>query len=372
MPARSRPGRLMQRLRGWPLLAYLSIAAVGIALAGLIFAWSGAYNVAASRGHFAVVELVLHFIMRNSVETHALAVPAPPPLDNPALQILGAGHFHRGCAPCHGAPGQRLNATAQKMLPPPPDLSDTAERWRDRELFWIVKHGIKYTGMPAWATQRRDDEVWALVAFLKALPALDVRGYARLAFGADTEPPLQEQTLITGCAFCHGDATRIPRSELVPLLHGQPAAFLQSALSAYASGSRHSGIMQPVATDLSDGAIAALARHYSELAPPRRQAASVPDQRLARGRTLAMEGKPADGIPPCMSCHGPDALDTFPRLAGQSAAYIASRLRHLRNEIDGDSDAAAIMTPIAKLMSDPEIEDVSAYFSAQVPERGRP
>jgi len=363
----------MQWLRAVPLLARLSLVSLAAIVAGgFLFAWSGVYSVAASRGHFAVVELVLAFVMRNSVETHAYGISPPPQLSNPDLEILGAGHFHRGCAPCHGAPGQRLNATAKSMLPPPPDLTDIAERWRDRELFWIVQHGIKYTGMPGWATQDRDDEVWAVVAFLKALPTLDVRGYAKLAFGADTEPPLQEQTLIMGCAFCHGDATRIPRSGLVPTLHGQPIAFLQSALGAYANGRRHSGIMQPIATDLSDGAIAALARHYSELAPPRRPAVSTSGQNVERGRSLAIEGKPAEGIPPCLSCHGAEALETYPRLAGQSAAYMAARLHNLRTGIDGDSEAAAIMTPIAKLMTDREIEHVSAYFAAQASERARP
>jgi cytochrome c553 len=363
----------MQRLRSVPLLARLSLASLAVIVAGgFLFAWSGVYSVAASRGHFAVVEFVLAFIMRNSVETHAYSISPPPQLSNPDLEILGAGHFHRGCAPCHGAPGQRLNATAKSMLPPPPDLSNTADQWKDRELFWIVKHGIKYTGMPAWATQHRDDEVWALVAFLKTLPTLDVRGYARLAFGADTEPPLQEQTLIMGCAFCHGDATRVPRSGLVPTLHGQPAAFLQSALSAYANGRRHSGIMQPIATDLSDGAIAALARHYAGLVPPRRSAPSAPDPSIEHGQKVANEGKPTEGIPPCLSCHGAEALDTFPRLAGQSAEYMTKRLRNLRAGIDGNSETAAIMIPIARLMSDREIEDVSAYFSAQALERRKP
>lgn len=371
---------IRSRLKRWagplrtlpPVIRFLIVALAGITLAGFIFAWSGLYSIAASRGHWAIVELALSFIMRNSVETHALAVPPPPPLDNPDLEILGAGYFHRGCAPCHGAPGQRPNATARSMLPPPPDLTSISKQWKDRELFWIVMHGIKYTGMPAWAAQDRDDEVWALVAFLKALPALDPPGYERLALGTDANPAPLENTMVAGCAICHGDADRGPRSRLVPVLHGQPAAFLESALIAYANGIRHSGIMQPVATDLSDGAIAALAGYFSRLTAPRDPAVSVTAQSVERGRGLAMDGKPEDGIPPCASCHGVDALETFPRLAGQNATYMAARLRHLKNGIDPNSDAAAIMTPIARTMSDQQIEDVSAYYSAQAPERRRP
>ena len=57
------------------------------------------------------------------------------------------------------------------MLPPPPELSKAAKEWKDEELFWIVKHGIKYTGMPSWVAAERDDEVWSVVAFLKRLKA---------------------------------------------------------------------------------------------------------------------------------------------------------------------------------------------------------
>jgi cytochrome c553 len=371
MSARSSRDRLTPPLRGLPpFVRHFVVAAAGVAIGGFLFAWSGLFNVAASRGHFAAVELALSFIMRNSVETHALAVPAPPPLDNPDLTILGAGYFQRGCAPCHGAPGQQPNAASRAMLPTPPDVTDTSTRWSDRELFFIVKHGIKYTGMPAWTSQDRDDEVWALVAFLKQLPDLDARRYETLALGADPDP--LRDTIIAGCAACHGDADRAPRSRLVPVLHGQPAAFLQSALQAYANGIRHSGIMQPIATDLSDRAIASVAAYYARLAPPSRPAPSASVESAERGRRLVAEGRPADAIPPCASCHGGNALETFPRLAGQNAAYMAARLRLLKNGIDANSDAAAVMTPIARALSDRDIEDASAYYSALAPARWRP
>jgi hypothetical protein len=68
-------------------------------------------------------------------------------------------------------------------------------RYTPEQLFSIVKHGIKFTGMPAWPVQQRDDEVWAMVAFLRRLPDLDAAGYRRLAYGepdvgSGAEPPL--------------------------------------------------------------------------------------------------------------------------------------------------------------------------------------
>ena len=110
--------------------------------------------------------------MRSAIRTYALAVDAPDALPKDAL-IPAAGHYAEGCAFCHGAPGVPRNPAVLAMLPVPPDLSATVDEWTDAQLFRIVKHGIRFTGMPAWPTQARDDEVWMMVAFLRALPELD-------------------------------------------------------------------------------------------------------------------------------------------------------------------------------------------------------
>jgi mono/diheme cytochrome c family protein len=125
------------------------------------------------------VEWLLAFSMRQSVETHTIGITAPR-LDDANLVRLGAAHFHGGCAYCHGAPGTPISPTAKHMLPAPPELSAAVKDWTATELFWIVKHGIKYTGMPSWAALERDDEVWAVVAFLQKLPALDVTCIPRI------------------------------------------------------------------------------------------------------------------------------------------------------------------------------------------------
>ena len=153
-------------------------SAAGLALALFLLAWSGMYNVAASRGHWAFVEWFLAFGMRNSVELRAMAIRAPA-LDDPNLIKLGAAHFHGGCAFCHGAPGIPVSPIARQMLPSPPDLATSMRPWTDEELFWIVQHGIKYTGMPGWVALERADEIWAVVAFLKRMPLLNASSYAR-------------------------------------------------------------------------------------------------------------------------------------------------------------------------------------------------
>jgi cytochrome c553 len=353
-----------------------ALAGVAAVLAGLLlFAWSGAYNIAASRGHWAIIEWFLAFGMRNSVELRSNFIEAEvPPLDNPDLYTLGAGHFHGGCAYCHGAPGSPINPVARHMLPPPPDLSRAAEQWQDRELFWIVKHGIKYTGMPAWVSQRRDDEVWAVVAFLKRLPRLDAAVYRELALGGLRVAPQSARDLATedawpsavnACGRCHGSEGRWPSSNLVPLLHGQPHEFLVTALNAYASGQRESGIMQPPAAELDADAIDRLARYYSGLSAPSasERGATVDPEHDGQGRVLANEGAPDQRIPACNACHGNDALASYPRLAGQNAAYMAGRLRRWKGEFPPGSPTDSIMAPIARLLNDQQIDAVTSYFA---------
>src|SRR5688500_832298 len=172
--------RLPVSARARRLLIIIAAVAASLMVGGFLFAWSGVYNIAASQGHWAVVEWILQFGMKNSVKRRAWAIEEPP-LDHPDLYVLGAAHFHRACVHCHGAPGVPGDLTAQQALPPPPHLVHDSKEWKDRALFWIVKHGIKYTGMPAWVVQERDDEVWAVVAFLKRLPQLNAESYRRLS-----------------------------------------------------------------------------------------------------------------------------------------------------------------------------------------------
>lgn len=360
----------------------LAIAVVSLGFAGglgaLIFAWSGAYSVAASSGHFKFIEWFLHFGMQQSVDTHSIGIKAPP-LDNPDLVTLGAGHFHAGCAYCHGAPGVAISPIAKHMLPPPPDLFSTEGQWEDRELFWIIKHGLKYTGMPGWSTQQRDDEVWAMVAFLRKMPNLDREQYRDLAIG---NLPMREQSgreiamsessieAVGACGRCHGYETTRPRSNLTPVLHGQPVEFLAAALKAFTDGKRHSGIMQPVAVDLLPDAIQRVSSYYAGLAPLPVQPSKASAASIERGRLLATQGDAAGKVPACASCHDETALKVYPRLAGQSAAYMANRLRLWKNNINAATDSDAIMAPIARMLTEQQMDDAANYFASQPRTRG--
>jgi cytochrome c553 len=349
-----------------------SVALVGGALA---VAWSGVSDIAASQGHWLFVERFLAFGMQNAVATHAADIEVPP-LDSPDLIRLGAGHFHRGCAFCHGAPGIPVNPIAKHMLPSPPDLAVSMRPWKDRELFWIVKHGFKYTGMPSWVATERDDEIWAVVAFLKTMPSLDAESYRDLALGDVRLTPRTGSELATlesnpkavsACARCHGGDTERPRSNLVPVLHGQSADYLFASLKAYADGSRHSGIMQPLAADLRDEDLRNLAEYYASLPPPKEDPRPADAMLVENGRRLALEGAPEVGVPPCTACHG---TGSAPHLAGQHAAYLAGQLKLWRAGHGPQTQGAVMMAPIAQRLSDEQIAAVAAYFASTAMQSG--
>jgi cytochrome c553 len=352
------------------LAAFLAALLVG----GFLVAWSGVYSVAASRGHWPGFRLFLEFGMRNSVRTHALAIAAPE-LENAALIERGAGHFQGGCAPCHGAPGQPSSPIVHEMLPAPPDLSAAVPTWKPNELFFIVKHGLKYTGMPAWPAQSRDDEVWAVVAFLLRLPQLDRKGYRELS---STDPREQEVPIralaqggpvgigLAACSRCHGIRGRGRLSGAFPRLDIQTADYLVAQLRAYADGTRQSGIMQPVTAELDPTEMDRLAKYYSAPDPEPPQEPRGDEESLAEGRGLAIRGLPKRGVPPCFSCHAEEATKRnpgFPAIAGQHASYIAQQLELFRSGKRRGTPSAQIMAVIAGRLTDSQIAAVSAYLA---------
>lgn len=366
------------------LLTLLAIAVLA-PLGALMFAWSGLYSVAASRGHFAFVSWFLDFGMSNSVELHALPLEAPP-LSSQALFERGIGHFQTGCALCHGAPGFPPSSIAQQMLPPPPDLSKTVRRWTPEQLFWIVKHGLKYTGMPAWPTPVRDDEVWAVVAFLIRLPDLTPEAYRRLALGSmntsDEARLIAASGFVEGdpiaCARCHGALGRGSEAGGIPRLAGQKPEYLAMALQDYAFGTRPSGIMHPVAIYLSDQAQRRLATYYASMGKQAPEisvarettgAATAPDASLLQlGGALAAVGAPARGIPACSACHGQDGRaeatnPRYPALAGQHFDYLVNQLKLWRAGVRGGTFARLMSTAVRNI-TDQEIEAVAAYYSS--------
>jgi cytochrome c553 len=363
-------------------LKRLATLALAVLAAGAVVFWMGLFNISASSGHWAVTDWVLHTAMRRSVAFHAAGVEVPDDLDDPARIRAGAGHYQTGCAPCHGSPVRARGAVALEMTPHPPDLRERINAWEPEQLFWIVKHGVKFTGMPAWPTQERDDEAWTMAAFLLAMPGMTEDAYLRLAFGEAAPAAgggglsLAADPVRADCVRCHGDDGVGDPNGAFPRLDIQTREYLSNALEAYHGAKRASGIMQAAVSVVEPEVLAELADSYARpgpLAPAPLAEDAVEPEVLLRGALLARQGLPEENVGACLGCHG-EAGETsrpeFPRIAGQYARYLEQQLRLFAAEdtVRGGSGFAALMESASHQLSPSDIEAVSAYFATRDPE----
>jgi mono/diheme cytochrome c family protein len=156
------------------LLGLLLLVAVG---AGA-FVWSGAYNFAADDPHWPLTERVVETARDRSIEAKLSGITVPD-LKDESLIRAGAGNYDAMCAECHLEPGEDHTELSVGLYPAPPNLGrgpveDPAES------FWIIKHGIKMTGMPAWGKSMEDEDIWGMVAFLQRLPGMSADQYDEL------------------------------------------------------------------------------------------------------------------------------------------------------------------------------------------------
>lgn len=173
--------------RTLPTVLITLAAALVLAMVGaLAFIYSGLYNVAATDSHLGIVRWALNTSQERSVAEHAESVPEPPPLDSAAV-VSGFQHFSSMCVVCHGAPGVERGEFGKGLNPTPPALSEKAEEYTPRELFWITKHGIKMAGMPAFGPTHSDEDLWGIVAFVQRLAGMSPQEYQRWveAYGGD-------------------------------------------------------------------------------------------------------------------------------------------------------------------------------------------
>lgn len=402
------PRRLYQWLG--PLLA---AGVVGLVVAALVVV-SGVFNLAATTPHPQAWAEFLHFTFRRSVAFHSSRLKAPVDLDSPNRVALGAAHYANVCANCHGTPGLGQNPIALAMTPRPPYLPQQIAADDDKAIFWILKHGVKYSAMPGWPTQLRDDEIWSMVGFVKTLPKLQYDVYRRVAFGetgAETKPlpriefgpspqlqvyvshnssipqgnhnryefPVagpdefgQTGDPLTTCARCHGAAGTGRAVGAFPNLAVLSPQYMRSALNAFATGRRQSAFMQTVAAQLSPTQIDQLATYYASQPRAKSLAAAtfpVAPADVAFGEQIALQGLRERKIGACSGCHALADADVkaYPRLNGQNEDYMVNQLRLFRAGGRGNSGKYNPMVGIAKTLSDREIGAVSAYYAAQTP-----
>ncbi len=346
-------------LIGWKHIVALALCGL---LSGILLAWSGLVGVGASGGHWKATDWFLHWIMRSSVRTAAFGTKVPE--FTTGMLPMAAAHFEAACASCHGSPSRARPVSVDKMLPEPPELTDRIPTWSNGELFQIVRHGVRFTGMPAWPVAGRDDEVWAMVAFLRQYPMLDAEGYRSLAGIAKTRSAADD--LVDKCNDCH-EPSRLNEQSLIPRLAGQSRIYLEQALAAYAHGTRPSGIMAVATQTLRDEDRRTIARLLAGQPTPISLAGG---EETGRGEALALKGDPVRRIPACLSCHdNVEANPAFPRLSGQPVAYLVRQLNLFTQKARGGGPFRDVMTKAAADLKGEDIDALARYFSWRKPSR---
>jgi len=378
------------------IIEWLGVA-VALAIIGIIVAIalsvSGVIPLTVRGNWPPFVSTFLHTTYLRSVEFHGDFVDDPPDLTETALIERGGGHFGTTCVFCHGGPGVSPNAVSNTMEPAPPHLWEV-NNFGPKGNFYLIDKGLAMSPMPAWPVRERDDEVWAMVAFVEQLPdmsreeflsytrgetvAPDAEERMQTAFargGAD-EWPLSEQTmLIESCARCHGFDGQGRPSGAFPNLAIQPKDYLAEMLTDYASGRKRSGIMRSVAITLTPEEMDKLAGYYAQQPAGEPATPEVSDDVLARGRELALQGAPDQNVQPCAGCHGTVAASAdmpyFPVLAGQHANYLEYRLKVWRRLRPEENVWNRAMSYQAHGLTDEDIRAVSAWYASKTQEEVR-
>jgi mono/diheme cytochrome c family protein len=155
------------------LLLILLLAIAGTA--GAYF-YLGFYNVAADAPHSQLVHNALETFRERSIAARSRDIKAPPDLNDPGRIAAGAGLYDEMCTGCHLGPGIDKTELAQGLYPPAPELARSSDL-TPAEQFWVIKHGVKLTAMPAWGKTHDDRLIWNMVAFIRRLPRMSPEQY---------------------------------------------------------------------------------------------------------------------------------------------------------------------------------------------------
>lgn len=202
------------------------------------------------------------------------------------------------------------------------------------------------------------------------LTAVLIAGVSGASLAQDKGAPASAQELKAKtdyCKTCHGLSGQGFRGSFpMPRLAGQQPEYVKNQLQAFIERRRTNPVMFNVAHVLTPAMVTALSAYFKDLDP--KPLGGAPRDSLAAGKKIYEEGVPAAEVPPCASCHGPDAkgADAFPRLAGQLHDYMIKKLTNWDKERGQDKanpDNSAVMQPIAHKLTQAQIKAVAAYLS---------
>jgi mono/diheme cytochrome c family protein len=156
---------------GWLILLTAVGTIVVAVLVAIVVMGTGAITVGADVKPGLIARTLAPWARDRSVERHAAKAQNPFAGDAAAI-AAGMDHYRENCLVCHGAPGVAATEVSKGLNPPAPSLGNEENDTPDGELFWVTKHGIRLTSMPAFGPTHTDEEIWKIVAFLRHLPEL--------------------------------------------------------------------------------------------------------------------------------------------------------------------------------------------------------
>jgi mono/diheme cytochrome c family protein len=148
------------------------VGVVALAGAGVAYLRSTGLSARADAGR---VEVSMARRARSFAIPPDARIKQNPVPSSPEVLAEGMAHYADHCANCHANDGSGKTEMGQGLFPKAPDMRLAAtQQMSDGELFYVIEHGIRFTGMPAWSTGTPEGEesTWHLVHFLRHLPQI--------------------------------------------------------------------------------------------------------------------------------------------------------------------------------------------------------
>jgi mono/diheme cytochrome c family protein len=196
-----------------------------LVLAGFagVFIYTGVYNIGADAPHSRLVYVLMDEMRERAIAHHSRAIVPPADLASPKRLAVGAGLYSEMCTGCHLGPGVERSELSQGLYPPAPELARGTTR-SPAQQFWIIKHGIKLSAMPAWGKTHNDELIWDMVTFIRQLPKMSPEQYKAAVVSAPADHDEMMKEMMPGMAggsakhdtasepHAHGDGEASPHS----------------------------------------------------------------------------------------------------------------------------------------------------------------
>ena len=169
-------GQFLDLHRHLPSTAFVLLLLLVLAAFGGAFLYAGVYNIGADAPHSTMVYNLLDKFRERAITHHARNILIPADFNDPKRLATGAGLYTEMCSGCHLGPGVEKSEMSQGLYPQAPELARGINH-SPAEMFWIIKHGVKLSAMPAWGKTHSDDLIWDMVAFANALPKMSPEQY---------------------------------------------------------------------------------------------------------------------------------------------------------------------------------------------------